>query len=330
MADDHEGDRARDRTRTHRVVALVMPPQATFELSLAAEIFGVPRSNLPVPYDFRVCAEHTGAVPTLAGYDMHVAHGLEALTDADTVIIPGKHRPAEPASPAVVDALRAAHRRGARIAAICSGAFLLAEAGLLDGRRAATHWRHAAGLALAAPAAEVDADVLYVDDGDIATSAGSAAGIDLCLSLVRRDQGAAYAAQVARNMVVPPQREGGQLQYADRPPQETGGESLAPVLEWAEARLAEPIGVPELAGRAGLSPRTLARRFEAELGTTPGRWLLARRVAAARALLEETDLPVESIATRVGLHSAVNLRRRFQQAVRTTPGAYRRAFRTEG
>ncbi|WP_419996511.1 GlxA family transcriptional regulator [Streptomyces boninensis] len=315
--------------RIHRIVALVQPPQATFELALAAEVFGVTRSDRP-RYDFRVCAEHPGPVPTLAGYDMHVTHGLDALDDADTVILPGKHRPADPASPTVLAALRAAHRRGARLAAICSGAFLLAEAGLLDGRRAATHWRHAAELARLAPAAEVDIDVLYVDDGSIATSAGSAAGIDLCLSLVRRDHGAAYAAMVARNMVVPPQREGGQLQYADRPPDAGDAGSLGPVLEWAESRLAEPIGVAELAARAGLSQRTLARRFEEELRTSPGRWLLARRVAAARALLEQTDLPVEAVAVRCGLHSAVNLRRRFHQALRTTPGAYRRAFRTRG
>ncbi|MGN9781085.1 helix-turn-helix domain-containing protein [Nonomuraea sp. ZG12] len=308
----------------HRVVALVLPPQSTFELACAAEVFGVSRPGLPTRYDFRVCAERPGAVPTLAGYDMAVPDGLAALETAGTVVIPGWQRPDEPAGPAVIDAVRRAHRRGARIVALCSGAFLLAQTGLLDGRRATTHWRMAADLAARFPEVLVEADTLYADLGDVATSAGTAAGIDLCLHLVRADHGAAYAAQVARHMVMPPHREGGQLQYAVTPGRVP--DSLAPLLDWAAERLHEPLTVDDLAARAGVSPRTLARRFAGRLGVSPGRWLLGQRVSAARALLEETDLPVETIAARVGLSSATNLRRRFHSIVRTTPAAYRRSF----
>ncbi|MBB5784620.1 AraC family transcriptional activator FtrA [Nonomuraea jabiensis] len=303
----------------HRVVALVMAPQSTFELACAAEVFGVSRPGLPARYAFTVCAERPGPVPTLAGYDMLVSEGLQVLDAADTVVVPGWQRPDEPASPAVLDAVRRAHRRGARIAAICSGAFLLAQAGLLDHRRATTHWRMAAELVTRFPAVTVEPDTLYVDLGDVATSAGTAAGIDLCLHLVRADHGAAYAAQVARHMVMPPHREGGQLQYAAPAPAGRPLDSLAPILDWAAERLHEPITVDDLAVRAGVSPRTLARRFAGGLGVSPGRWLLQQRIAAARALLEETDPPLEAVAARVGLSSATNLRRRFHSMMRTTP-----------
>jgi AraC family transcriptional activator FtrA len=309
---------------SHRVVALVLPPQSTFELACAAEVFGVSRPGLPTRYDFAVCTERPGAVPTLAGYDMAVRDGLAALETADTVVIPGWQRPDEPAAPAVIDAVRRAHRRGARIVALCSGAFLLARTGLLDGRRATTHWRMAAELAARSPQVLVEADTLYIDLGDVATSAGTAAGIDLCLHLVRADHGAAYAAHVARHMVMPPHREGGQLQYAVA--SGPAPDSLAPVLDWAAERLHEPLTVDDLAAQAGVSSRTLARRFADRLGVSPGRWLLGQRISAARALLEETDLPVETIAVRVGLSSATNLRRRFHSIVRTTPAAYRRSF----
>ncbi|GHJ52992.1 AraC family transcriptional regulator [Nonomuraea sp. TT08I-71] len=310
----------------HRVVAVVLPPQSTFELACAAEVFGVQRPGLPALYRFEVCAEQPGSVPTIAGYEMAVTRGLPALDTADTVVIPGWQRRQTPASPAVVDALRRAHGRGARIVAICSGAFLLAETGLLDQRRATTHWRMSADLAGRFPRVQVDADVLYVDLGDVATSAGSAAGIDLCLHLVRQDHGAAHAAQVARHMVMPPHREGGQLQYAAASSPAHAPASLAPVLDWAAERLHEPLSVSDLAVRANVSPRTLARRFTEQLGVGPGQWLLQRRITAARALLEETDLTVEAIATRVGLSSAANLRRRFRTLVNTTPAGYRRSF----
>ncbi|GAA0498166.1 GlxA family transcriptional regulator [Streptomyces olivaceiscleroticus] len=311
----------------HRVVALLREPQGAFELGGAAEVFGAPRDGSAPYYDFSVCAERPGPLRTTAGYTMVVEAGLDALETADTVLVPGWLPTGVPASPAVRAALRAAHRRGARVASICSGAFALAEAGLLDGRGATTHWQRTARLAAEFPAVQVAADVLYVDHGDVATSAGSGAGIDLCLHLVRTDHGAAYAARIARSMVLPPHREGSQLQYAAAPAAPARGDvSLAPVLEWALTRLDDGLGVARLAARAGLSERTLARRFAEQLGVSPGQWLLARRIDAARVLLEETDLAVDAIAARVGLSSAVNLRRRFRAAVGTTPGAYRRVF----
>lgn len=310
----------------HRVVALLNPPQSPFELGCAAEVFGGIRPDVPVHYDFRVCAERPGPLRTTVGYTMFVDAGLAALQEADTVVIPGWQPPGTPASTTIIDALRAAHQRGARIVAICTGAFVLAQAGLLDGRRATTHWRHTAQLAATFPEVQVDPDVLYVDHGDVATSAGTGAGIDLCLHLVRADHGAAYAAQIARNMVLPPHREGSQLQYVARPAPAGTDESLAPLLEWATSRLDTQLTVDRLAGHAGLSGRTLARRFTEQLGVSPGQWLLGRRLDAARVLLEQTNLPVEAIATRVGLASAVNLRRRFRAHLGTTPGAYRRTF----
>jgi AraC family transcriptional activator FtrA len=317
-------------TAGHNVVAVVSAPQSTFELACAAEVFGVSRAGISNPYDFGVCTECPGAVRTLAGYDMLVGDDLTALHDADTVVIAGWPEPRPMASPGFLRALCAAHSRGARIVAICSGSFPLAEAGLLDHRRATTHWRLAGELAARHPDVIVDADVLYVDHGDVATSAGTSAGIDLCLHLVRTDCGADYAAQIARHMVMPPHREGGQLQYAATPAHPTViRESLAPLLDWARQHLHSPLSVSDLAAFVDVSTRTLTRRFVEQLGISPGRWVLTQRIAATRELLEQTDLPVETIARRVGLSSATNLRRRFRQAVRTTPGAYRRTFRDQ-
>ncbi len=312
--------------RRHRVVALLGAPQSPFELACAAEVFGTERAGLPTHYDFRLCTRAPGPVPTTLGAPLLVEDGLEALERADTVVVPGWHPPGSPVAGDVLAALRAAHARGARIVSICTGAFVLAQAGLLDGRSATTHWGRTAQLAAEYPALRVDRDVLYVDHGDVATSAGSGAGIDLCLHLLRRDHGAAYAARVARHMVLPPHREGSQLQYADAPEPARADESLAPLLEWAQERLGERLALDDLAARAGVSGRTLARRFAEQLGTSPGQWLLARRIDAARVLLERTALPVEAVAARVGLASAVNLRRRFHAALGTTPGAYRRTF----
>jgi AraC family transcriptional regulator, transcriptional activator FtrA len=310
----------------HRVVALLHPPQSPFELSCAAEVFGTVRPEVPPRYAFTICAEQPGPLATTLGYAMLVEAGLAALRDADTVVVPGWEPAGGPVPPAVLDALRTAHQRGARLVSICTGAFVLARAGLLDGRRATTHWRQAARLAADFPAVEMDPDVLYVDHGDVATSAGTGAGIDLCLHLVRSDFGAAYADQIARAMVLPPRREGSQRQFAIEPAAARPDESLAPLLEWMTARLGTQLTLADLASRTGLSSRTLARRFAEQLGTSPGQWLLSQRIDATRSLLEQTDLPVESIASRVGLASAVNLRRRFRAAVGTTPGAYRRAF----
>ncbi|MEU5039117.1 GlxA family transcriptional regulator [Streptomyces rubiginosohelvolus] len=319
-------------SRHHHVVALLNDPQSPFELACAAEVFGGVHTEAPARYTFEVCARRTGPLPTTAGHPLLVESGLEALRRADTVVVPGWQPPGGPVPDDVLDALRAAHRRGARTVSICTGAFVLAQAGLLDGRRATTHWRRTGQLAAAFPEVSVAEDVLYVDHGDVATSAGSGAGIDLCLHLVRSDLGSSYAAQVARSMVLPPHRDGSQLQYAP-PPTPTGpgtDASLAPVLEWALTRLAADLSVGRLAAYAGLSPRTFARRFVRQVGVSPGQWLLQQRIDAARSLLERTDLPVETVAARVGLSSAVNLRRRFRTAVGTTPGAYRRLFGEAG
>ncbi|MEU1876771.1 helix-turn-helix domain-containing protein [Streptosporangium sp. NPDC020072] len=309
------------------MTALVRPGQSTFELACAAQVFGVERPGLPVRYAFGVCAERPGPIPTLAGYDMLVNDGLEALDQADTVVVPGWLPVEEPPSSEVVRALRRAHSRGARVVSICSGAFALAYAGLLDGRQATTHWALAGEFARRFPHVRLDPDVLYVDHGDVATSAGAGAGFDLCVHLVRGDQGARYAAHIARTMVMPPHREGGQLQYSAPPHPEQIDGTLAPLLEWVAGRLDEPVTVEDMAGWAGLSARTLARRFTDQLGTSPGQWLLAQRIAVAQDLLESSDLPLEAVARRAGLSSSTNLRRRFLTALGTTPGAYRRAFR---
>ncbi|RDI65505.1 GlxA family transcriptional regulator [Nocardia pseudobrasiliensis] len=308
----------------HRVVALVRPVQSTFELGCAVEVFGTERAAVPRYYEFEVCAETPGPVPTTAGYAISVPNDLSALASADTVLIPGWTPVETPLSDPVRDALLRAHARGARLVTICSGVFALARTGLLDGRSATTHWERAAQLRREFPRVRVEPDRLYIDHGDVATSAGAGAGIDLCLHLVRRDHGAAHAALIARHMVMPPHREGGQAQYAPPPPP---GDALDGLLEWAEARVGTSLSVGDMAARLNVSPRTLARRFAEQLGTSPGAWLLSRRVTEARTLLEETDLPVDAIACRVGLTSAVNLRRRFRAQVGTTPGAYRRAFR---
>ncbi|MFD9959525.1 GlxA family transcriptional regulator [Amycolatopsis sp. NPDC058986] len=308
----------------HRVVALVRPVQSTFELGCAAEVFGTDRAEVPRHYEFEVCTETPGPVPTSAGYTMSVSRGLSALATADTVIIPGWAPVEAPLSARVRRALLRAHARGARLVTICSGVFALARTGLLDGRSATTHWANAERLRREFPEVSVTPDALYVDHGDVATSAGAGAGLDLCLHLVRTDHGAAHAALLARHMVMPPHRDGGQTQYVPSPP---AADALNGLLTWASARLGTPLSVVDLAAHLNVSPRTLARRFACQLGTSPGAWLLSRRVTEARTLLENTDLPVDAIAARVGLASAVNLRRRFHALVGTTPGAYRRAFR---
>ena len=306
----------------HRVVALVSAPQGSFELGCAAAVFGSDR------YQFSLCAEDPGPVRTTVGFDLLVKSGLRALDRAQTIVVPGWLPIDREPSPAVVRALTRAHRRGARLVSICTGAFALAGTGLLDGRRATTHWKVSDDLQARFPAVQVDPDVLYVDHGDIATSAGSGTGLDLCLHLVRNDHGAAYAAQLSRRMVMPPHREGGQLQYRTELAAPST-DSLAALMDWAGDHLAEPITLDDLAARINVSPRTLTRRFADQLGTTPGQWLLSQRIARCRALLEQTDLPVEAIAQRVGLTSATNLRRRFHTALRTTPSAYRRSFQQQ-
>jgi transcriptional regulator GlxA family with amidase domain len=313
--------------RPHRVAALCLHRVVAFDLSVPAQVFSLAwRAGRPL-YEFTACAPRAGTVPTTTGFEIAGAAGLEALADADTLVIPGYRPVLEPPPVAALDALRAAAARGARIASICTGALALAHAGLLDGRRATTHWFSAGELAKRFPEVEVDPDVLYVDDGQILTSAGLSAGIDLCLHLVRADHGEVVGSQVARAMVASPHRAGGQAQFIERAvPASTGSGSLEDARAWALDHLTEPLDVPALAARAGVSPRTFARRFVAETGTTPLKWLHAQRVLEARRLLEHTDLSVEQVASRAGFGSAPSLREHFRRATRTTPTAYRRAF----
>jgi AraC family transcriptional activator FtrA len=311
----------------HRVVALAAPGVASFELGIVVEVFGLARPELDVPwwYELTVCAEHPGTLPaTAGGFAFVVDHGLEALETADTIVVPGWH---DAVSAPVVDAVRAAHERGARLVSICSGVFVLAAAGLLDGSEAATHWRYAETLATRHPAVNVNAGVLYVDAGSVLTSAGSAAGIDLCLHIVRRDHGSAVANAVARRLVIPPHRDGGQAQLIDLPmPAHPDDDPIAGVMAWALERLAEPLDLATLAGRAYMSVRTFTRRFQRATGTTPGRWLLEQRVRASLPLLETTATSIETVAAQVGFGSAATYRHHFAAIMRTSPSAYRRAF----
>jgi transcriptional regulator GlxA family with amidase domain len=310
----------------HRVVALALPDVVAFDLAIPAQIFG--HSDERARYSFAVCAEVAGIVPTTTGFDVAAPHGIEALVDADTVVVPGYSLPVPPSTP-VINALREAADRGARMVSVCTGAFALAAAGLLDGRRATTHWRLAGELAARYPTVAVDPDVLFVDEGSVLTSAGIAAGIDLCLHLVRSDFGAEAAVRIARRMVVAPYRDGGQAQFIARPfPAE--GDGLAATCAWALDRVGEPLTVADLARHAGWSPRTFARRFLAETGTTPLRWLAAQRILEARRLLETTDLGVDQVAQRSGLGTAANLRLYLARDADTTPTAYRRTYRGPG
>ena len=319
------------RKRRHRVAALCLDRVVAFDLSVPAEVFSLAWADGRPLYEFAACAPRAGRVPTTTGFEVLAPAGLEAVRAADTVIVPGYRAVFDPPPPAALDALRAAFRRGARLASICTGAFALAHAGLLDGRRATTHWFAAGELARRFPAIDVDPDVLYVDQGRVLTSAGLSAGIDLCLHLVRSDHGEAIGSQVARAMVASPHRSGGQAQFIERalPPAAPDG-SLEAVRAWALDHLAEPLDVAALAARAGVSRRTFARRFVAETGTTPLKWLHAQRVLEARRLLEHTDLPIEQVASRSGFGSSPSLREHFRRATKTTPTAYRRAFAVSG
>ena len=308
----------------HRVVALLAGEVVAFDLAIPAQIFG----REPDLYEWAVCAPEPGPVATENGFDVLVPHGLGALAEADTIVVPGIGDRAWPLPPAPVDALRAAAEGGARVASICTGAFVLAAAGLLDGRRATTHWRYAALLTREFPAVEVDPDVLYVDEGDVLSSAGVAAGIDLCLHIVRKDHGAEVVNRIARRIVVAAHRDGGQAQFVERPlPALDGG--LAATRAWMEERLDEQLTVEDMARHAACSPRSFARRFRAETGTTPLQWLIGRRVAEAQRLLEGSELPVEQVASRAGFGTAAALRQHFGRALSTSPTAYRRAFRPQ-
>jgi AraC family transcriptional regulator, transcriptional activator FtrA len=311
------------------VVVVAYDRLALFELAIVTEVFGLPRPELGIPwYEFAVCSLERGNLRATGAIEVRSKGGLGLLERADTIIVPGWRDPSEVPPARLLAALRRAHARKARLVSICSGVFVLAAAGLLEGKRATTHWRYTEILRERYPSIQVEPDVLHVDDGQVFTSAGSAAGIDLCLHLVRLDHGAEIANQVARRLVVPPHRDGGQAQYIDRPVPTESGRGLARALEWALSHLDQAVGVSELASAAALSPRTFLRRFQAELGTTPHAWLTRQRVLAAQRLLESARDSVEEVAAAVGFGTAQTLRLHFRRIVRTSPTAYRRQFST--
>ncbi|GAA3613050.1 helix-turn-helix domain-containing protein [Kineosporia mesophila] len=315
--------------RVHTVALALTDGMPMFEFAVPCEVFGLDRSDLADPwYELRFC----GAQPkyrTAAGLTLTPDGDLDTLEHADTVLVPALNRAHQlKPPPDLVDAVRRAHDRGARIVSICAGSYLLAEAGILEGRRATTHWMHAVDFTHRFPGVRFTPDVLYVSDGDVHTSAGTGAAIDLCLHLVRLDHGAAVANEVARRMVVPPHRDGGQRQFV--PPAQigtTGDDPLGVALGWALERLHEPLTVADLAARAHLSPRTFARHFRARTGVTPLQWLIQQRVRLAQELLETTDEPIEAIAVRTGFGSPAGLRQHFQRVTTISPSSYRHLYR---
>ncbi len=320
------------RSKPLPVAVIVADGLSPFEFAVACEVFGYDRSHLGVPwYSLTICSADPGPVKTQVGFSLQANGTLADVAGAHTVIVPPiVASDGRAVDSRIIAAVGDAHRRGARVVSLCTGAFVLAEAGTLDGRRATTHWAHADQLAAQYPAVEVDPKVLYVDAGGVLTSAGSAASIDLCLHLVRADYGAEVANNLARSLVVPPHRDGGQAQYVLTPlPADPGADGLAEVLAWAEEHLADELSVQMLARRASMSPRTFARRFSEVTGTTPHRWLCRQRVLLAERLLETSDLPVEHIAARCGLGTATNLRLHFRAQIGVSPAAYRRMFRQE-
>ncbi|WP_433519118.1 transcriptional regulator FtrA [Nonomuraea sp. CA-143628] len=315
-----------DSNRT--VSVLAYDGMSPFELGCVVEVFGLPRPELDVPwYDLAVCAEHDGPLRAVGGFTVQAAYGLDVFAEARTVIVPGVPDVRAEVSPALVDAVRRAHERGARVVSICSGAFVLAAAGLLDGRTATTHWRYAELLQERFPQVRVDPGVLYVDNGDVLTSAGSAAGIDLLIHLIRRDHGPGVANAVARRLVVPPHREGGQAQFIEAAvtPVEDD-DAVARTMEWALANLSRPITVAVLARVAGMSQRSFVRHFNRRTGTSPLRWVIAQRIAASLPLLESATAPVEEVGAAVGFESPVTFRHHFSRSMHTSPSAYRKAF----
>jgi transcriptional regulator GlxA family with amidase domain len=317
----------------HVVAAVVPPEPSLLELAAAVEVFGVDHSTLADPwYELRVCGPGRSARAQGSGSGhllrVDVPFGLDAVEAADTVItMPWSDDVSEEIPREVLEAVRRADERGARMVSFCTGAFVLAAAGTLDGRPATTHWEEARELASTRPALEVDPDVLFVDDGRVLTSAGAAASLDLALHIVRRDHGAEVANAVARGLVVAPHRDGGQAQFVEAPmPAEPGADQFRRTLDWAVEHLDEPLAVADLAERSLMSPRSFARRFRQVTGTSPHQWLLRQRVILAQRLLETTDEPVERVAQLAGFGAAATLRMHFQRIVHTTPQAYRRAF----
>ena len=319
------------KARNPLVVALVYDGLCAFEFSCAAEVFGLARPELgPDWYRFETCSRGR-SVSSQYGMRMRAANGLERLLAAGTIVIPGWQGIDVPVPQAILDALRGAHARGARLLSICSGAFVLAATGLLDGRRATTHWRYAEALQRRYPTICVDPNVLYVDEGSVLTSAGSAAGLDLCLHLVRRDYGSAIANQVARRLVIPPHRDGGQAQFLERPVEDRERKSgqpksLSVLLDKIRKRPGQSWRIGELARLAAMSERTFMRRFRAATGLSPADWVTRARVDAARELLENTALPIDHIAERCGLGTPTTLRHHFRKKVGVSPAQYRKRF----
>lgn len=310
----------------HRVAALAYQGLCTFEFGIVVELFGLPRPELDRWYVFEVCGLEKGPLRATGGVSVLPRRGLEGLLRADTILIPGWRNPDEPPSQRLIRTLITAHQRGARLVSICSGIFVLAATGLLDGRRATTHWKYVEKLRCAFPLIQLQPDVLYVDDGDILTSAGSAAGIDLCLHIIRNDFGTLVANKVARRLVVSLHREGGQAQFIDKPIGDLTSPWLAHLLEWVQFRLHNSITVDQLASQARMSKRTLSRRFAETTGSSPLDWITSLRVRRAKDLLETTTLSVEEVADRCGFGSAPTLRHHFRTRVKLTPNSYRARF----
>lgn len=311
----------------HRVVAVAYDGLCAFEFGVAAELFGLARPELGVDwYEFEVVSLDPGPLRTLGGATLSAPTDLARIETAGTVVLPGWRDPSELPPARLIDSLRVAHARGARLLSICSGVFVLAATGLLDGAAATTHWRYTDRLRAMYPAIDVQPDVLYVDNGSVLTSAGSAAGLDLGLHLIRRDFGHRVASTVARRLVLPPHRDGGQAQFIDTPVTSLADQSLAPTLDWALDHLAEPLRVADLAAHANTSVRTFARRFRNETGMPPHQWLTRQRVLHAQVLLESTDQSIEAVAAACGFGSAATLRHHFERATRTTPTRYRAGF----
>ncbi|GIH08333.1 AraC family transcriptional regulator [Rhizocola hellebori] len=311
-----------------RVAVLAFDQIAPFELGVLCEVFGTDRSVDGFPlYDFALCSVDGRPVQTRSGFMVTPHADLKPLRTADLVAVPA-HPVTTDVPPEAIAALTEAAERGAWILSVCSGAFALGQAGLLDGRRCTTHWKYADQLAKAFPSAEVVPDALYVHDGRVITSAGTAAGIDACLHLVRQEHGATFANKLARRMVVPPHRAGGQAQFIEAPVAEMANcDTIQPLLEWLLTHLDEPLTVDDLAHRSHMAPRTFARRFRAETGASPHDWLTHQRVLFARRLLEETDLPIEQVAVRAGFGDGATLRHHFSKRAGTTPQNYRQTFR---
>jgi len=310
------------------VASVVLPGFAPFEFGLACEAFGLDRTDDGIPrFDFRIVTPEPGAVPSNIGFSINVADDLAFADEADLVVItPIPRESWGHVDERVCDVVRRAVARGAWVLTVCSGSFVVAASGVLDGRRATTHWRYADAMARMYPDIDVDPNVLYVQDGRIITSAGTAAGIDACLHLLRIELGAEMANTIARRMVVPPQRDGGQAQFISTPLPVSPSMSLAPVTDWVLENLHLDLSVDQLAARAHMSPRTFARRFKADFGTTPAAWLARQRILHAQRLLEQTELGLDAIAYECGFGSAAVLRQNFARTLGTTPTAYRARF----